>query len=147
VVHGNLALTRTPDPRDPGAVLRHVQATGTAEVRGAGRGREAPLLERCDDGFCRSWSRARCRLYVLRAVRFGLLGSAKAMNSMGFCEHCEGQRFDRARVLRALRASRKTVRKHSRADEALRAAIKVIRALEIPHLEPLHETSEEPLVH
>jgi hypothetical protein len=69
------------------------------------------------------------------------------MNSMGFCEHCEGQRFDRARVLRALRATRQTVRKNSRADEALRAAIKTIRAMEIPHLDPLHEASEEPLVH
>jgi hypothetical protein len=69
------------------------------------------------------------------------------MNSMGFCEHCEGQRFDRARVLRALRATRQTVRKNSRADEALRAAIKTIRAMEIPHLDTLHEASEEPLVH
>jgi hypothetical protein len=67
--------------------------------------------------------------------------------SMGFCEHCEGQRFDRARVLRALRASRRTVRKNSRADQALHAAIKTIRAMEIPHLDPLHEPSEEPMVH
>jgi hypothetical protein len=66
---------------------------------------------------------------------------------MGFCEHCDGQRFDRARILRVLRAMRKTVRKHSRADEALRAAIETVRALEIPHLEHLHDTSDEPLVH
>jgi hypothetical protein len=66
---------------------------------------------------------------------------------MGFCEHCEGQRFDRARVLRLLRARRKTVRKHSRADEALRLAIEAIRALGIPHLEHLNDTSGEPLVH
>ena len=26
---------------------------------------------------------------------------------MSFCEHCEGQRFDRARILRILRATRK----------------------------------------
>jgi hypothetical protein len=66
---------------------------------------------------------------------------------MGFCEHCEGQRFDRAQVLRALRATRKTVRKHSRADEALRVALESVRALEIPHLERLDETSDEPIVH
>ncbi len=66
---------------------------------------------------------------------------------MGFCEHCEGQRFDRAQVLRTLRARRKTVRKHSRADEALRVAIEAVRALEIPHLERLDETFDEPSVH
>jgi hypothetical protein len=66
---------------------------------------------------------------------------------MGFCEHCEGQRFDRAQVLRALRAARKTVRKHSRADEALRVAIEAVRALEIPHMERINETPDEPSVH
>ena len=69
------------------------------------------------------------------------------MDVMGFCEHCEGQRFDRAEVLRVLRATRKTLRKHSRADEALRVAIEAVRALEIPHLERLHETLDEPIVH
>ena len=73
----------------------------------------------------------------------GLLGSAEAMDGMGFCEHCEGQRFDRAQVLRALRATRK----HSRADEALTAAIEAVRALEIPHLERVNETTDEPIVH
>jgi hypothetical protein len=66
---------------------------------------------------------------------------------MSFCEHCEGQRFDRAQVLRALRATRKTVRRRSLADEALVNAIKVVRALEIPHLERFDETSDEQLVH
>ena len=66
---------------------------------------------------------------------------------MGFCEHCEGQRFDRAQVLLALRATRKTLRKHSRADEALRVAIETVRALEIPHLERLNEAVDEPMVH
>src|SRR5687767_7772301 len=47
---------------------------------------------------------------------------------MSFCEHCEGQRFDRAQVLRVLRATRKSLRKHSRADEALCRAIKAVRA-------------------
>ncbi len=66
---------------------------------------------------------------------------------MSFCEHCEGQRFDRAQVLRVLRAMRKTLRKHSRADEALGMAINSVRALEIPHLERLDETFDEQIVH
>jgi len=66
---------------------------------------------------------------------------------MSFCEHCGGQRFDRAQVLRALRATRKTLRKHSRADEALGVAIKAVRALEIPHLERLDATFDEQKVH
>ena len=69
------------------------------------------------------------------------------MDTMGFCEHCEGQRFDRAQVLRVLRATRKTLRKHSRADEALRVAIEAVRTLEIPHLEHAHDTFDEPIVH
>ena len=69
---------------------------------------------------------------------------------MSFCEHCEGQRFDRARVLRALRTTRKNVRKPRRAcraDEALGMAIKAVRALDIPHLELLDELVDEPIVH
>jgi hypothetical protein len=66
---------------------------------------------------------------------------------MSFCEHCEGQRFDRAQVLRALRASRKTLRQHRRADEALAMAIKAVRALEIPHLERIDESFDEQIVH
>jgi hypothetical protein len=66
---------------------------------------------------------------------------------MIFCEHCEGQRFDRAQVLRVLRATRKTLRKHSRADEALSMAIKAMCALEIPHLERLDEPFDEQIVH
>jgi hypothetical protein len=66
---------------------------------------------------------------------------------MSFCEHCEGQRFDRAQVLRVLRATRKTLRKYSRADEALGMAIKAVRALEIPHLERFDDTFDEQIVH
>jgi hypothetical protein len=66
---------------------------------------------------------------------------------MSFCEHCEGQRFDRAQVLRVLRATRKTLQKHSRADAALAVAIKSVRELEIPHLERLDETFDEQIVH
>jgi hypothetical protein len=66
---------------------------------------------------------------------------------MSLCEHCEGQRFDRAQVLRVLRATRKDVRRHSRADEALRMAINAVRALDIPHLEHVDEPFDEQLVH
>ena len=66
---------------------------------------------------------------------------------MAFCEHCEGQRFDRAQVLRLLRATRKSFPKNSRGDAALRAAIQAVRALEIPHLERIDEPPEGPVVH
>ena len=69
---------------------------------------------------------------------------------MSFCEHCEGQRFDRAQVLRVLRATRKNARTQGwarRADEALGAAIKAVRALEIPHLERLDDLLDEQIVH
>jgi len=66
---------------------------------------------------------------------------------MPFCEHCEGQRFDRAQVLRLLRSTRARFRKNSRADAALRAAIEAVRALEIPHLERIDEASDGPVVH
>ena len=64
---------------------------------------------------------------------------------MSFCEHCEGQRFDRAQVLRALREIRRDLRGRrcgNKVDEALGLALKTIAALEIPHLETEHETSE-----
>ena len=54
---------------------------------------------------------------------------------MAFCDHCQGQRFDRAQVLRTLRATRKTLRRSKVADQTLTAAIQAIRSLEIPHLE------------
>ena len=66
---------------------------------------------------------------------------------MSFCEHCEGQRFDRAQVLRVLRARRNNLRKHSRAEEALGMAIKAVRALEIPHVEHLDEPFDEQIIH
>ena len=55
-----------------------------------------------------------------------------------FCEHCEGQRFDRAQVLRKLRRLRRDVRAERRdkkVDEGLAMAIRAIAALELPHLE------------
>jgi hypothetical protein len=69
---------------------------------------------------------------------------------MSFCEHCEGQRYDRAQVLRVLRDTRRKLRSQAgpcRADEAITAAIEAVRALEIPHLEYLDEVLEDQIVH
>lgn len=69
---------------------------------------------------------------------------------MSFCEHCQGQRFDRAQVLRALRAARKKIqdsRTPCTADETLAMAIEAVRTLEIPHLEPLEEVAEGEVIH
>ena len=69
---------------------------------------------------------------------------------MSFCDHCEGQRFDRAQVLRALRATRKKLREQSRtcrADDALSMAIKAVRDMEIPHLENIDELFDDQIVH
>jgi hypothetical protein len=67
---------------------------------------------------------------------------------MGFCEHCEGQRFDRARVLRALRELRREMRGKDRGktDAAIVAAIEAVRSLDIPHLETLEDLTGE-IVH
>ena len=57
---------------------------------------------------------------------------------MSFCEHCQGQRFDRAQVLRALRDTRRRLSssdKSKTAEHAIALAIETIRRLEIPHLE------------
>jgi hypothetical protein len=56
----------------------------------------------------------------------------------GFCDHCHGQRFDRARILRTLRQLRANLRATDRrpgADDALTLALETVRALEIPHLD------------
>ncbi len=69
---------------------------------------------------------------------------------MNFCEHCEGQRFDRAQVLRLLRATRKglrTQRKACSAEAWLDMAIRAVRALDIPHLELTDEPVGEQVVH
>ena len=67
--------------------------------------------------------------------------------TMSFCEHCAGQRFDRAQVLRALRDTRKRFSDEDEAEpggalEAHDAAIRVVQGLEIPHLEPLDEMGD-----
>jgi hypothetical protein len=56
---------------------------------------------------------------------------------MSFCEHCNGQRFDRAQVLRTLRDVRRSLRRDrggKKVDEALALALKAVADLEIPHL-------------
>ena len=58
---------------------------------------------------------------------------------MAFCEHCQGQRFDRAQVLRTLRAMRRELRQGKRrasVDDAFEKAIRAVRSLDIPHMEP-----------
>lgn len=69
---------------------------------------------------------------------------------MSFCDHCEGQRFDRAQVLRVLRATRKRLRKSDQAcaaDQSIALAINAVRDLEIPHLEPVDELVEGEVIH
>jgi hypothetical protein len=64
---------------------------------------------------------------------------------MSFCDHCEGQRFDRARVLRVLRQVRRDLSKTrdaSKAEEALSLALNAVKALDIPHLEVFDEGDE-----
>ena len=68
---------------------------------------------------------------------------------MSFCDHCQGQRFDRAQVLRALRATRKRLRVagEREAERCLARAIETVRALEIPHLDIEDPTSDGDVVH
>ena len=68
---------------------------------------------------------------------------------MSFCDHCEGQRFDRARILRVLRATRKRVQQDPdcSAERSLALAIEAIRTLEIPHLERFDEVVEGEVIH
>ena len=64
---------------------------------------------------------------------------------MSFCEHCQGQRFDRARVLRMLRQLRGELResgaRRSACDHVFERVLQTIRTLEIPHLEAEDEDS------
>jgi hypothetical protein len=62
-----------------------------------------------------------------------------------FCEHCQGQRFDRARALRALRQIRADLRRtgdRATAEEALALALKTVATLDIPHLDSDEEEPE-----
>lgn len=65
---------------------------------------------------------------------------------MSFCEHCEGQRFDRAQVLRVLRATQQRLRSQKSpvtAEEVMSLAISAVRALELPHLELLEDFTDD----
>jgi hypothetical protein len=69
---------------------------------------------------------------------------------MSFCDHCEGQRFDRAQVLRVLRATRKRLRKADpacSADQTIALAIEAVRTLEIPHLESADDLVDGEVIH
>ncbi len=69
---------------------------------------------------------------------------------MSFCEHCAGQRFDRAQVLRTLREARKRLRSEGSecsSDEAIALVIHAVRNLEIPHLELLEEMGDDTVIH
>ncbi len=71
-------------------------------------------------------------------------------NAMSFCEHCEGQRFDRAQVLRVLRATRKRLKASDTdysADESLALAIEAVRGVAIPHLELVDDVVEGQVIH
>ena len=69
---------------------------------------------------------------------------------MSFCPHCEGQRFDRAQVLRVLRAERQRLRRSGAtcgSDEAIGLAIEAVRGLELPHLEGPDDVVDTDVVH
>jgi len=69
---------------------------------------------------------------------------------MSFCDHCQGQRFDRARVLRALRDARKQLRQTDidcTVDVALGSIIEKVRKMEIPHIEWIDDVSDSEVVH
>ncbi|HZR23232.1 MAG TPA: hypothetical protein VFA59_06575 [Vicinamibacterales bacterium] len=69
---------------------------------------------------------------------------------MAFCDHCQGQRFDRAQVLRMLRASRRQFRRATRnesVDEALAEIIRKVASLDIVHFEVEDESEPTDWVH
>jgi hypothetical protein len=69
---------------------------------------------------------------------------------MSFCDHCQGQRFDRARILRALREARKQLRQKDAdcsAEVALGSVIEKVRKMEIPHIEWIDEATDSEVVH
>jgi hypothetical protein len=63
---------------------------------------------------------------------------------MSYCDHCEGQRFDRARVLRALRQVRNDLREGTcrTPQRALELALQAVKALDLPHLEWEEESDQ-----
>jgi hypothetical protein len=66
---------------------------------------------------------------------------------MSFCDHCEGQRFDRSRVLRLLRRHLRECDGRQDARMALSRALEAVRSLDIPHLELLDDVVDGEVVH
>ena len=66
---------------------------------------------------------------------------------MSFCDHCEGQRFDRSRVLRLLRRQLRECDGRQDARMALSRALEAVRSLDIPHLELLDDVVDGEVVH
>ena len=66
---------------------------------------------------------------------------------MSFCDHCDGQRFDRSRLLRILRRHLRECAPSAGGLEALTKAIEAIRLLDIPHLKRFEDVVDEELVH
>ncbi|MCG3774913.1 MAG: hypothetical protein JW395_1738 [Nitrospira sp.] len=66
---------------------------------------------------------------------------------MSFCDHCDGQRFDRSRLLRILRRHLRECAPSAGGVEALTKAIEAIRLLDIPHLKRFEDVVDEELVH
>jgi len=66
---------------------------------------------------------------------------------MSFCDHCEGQRFDRSRVLRLLRRHLRECDGRQDARLALSRALEAVRSLDIPHLELLDDIVDGEVVH
>jgi hypothetical protein len=61
---------------------------------------------------------------------------------MSFCDHCDGQRFDRAQVLRALRSVRHQLRTRKgprEAEKVIALAIETVRTLSIPHFDTIDD--------
>jgi hypothetical protein len=75
---------------------------------------------------------------------------ASTLDGMSFCDHCQGQRFDRAQVLRALREARAKARKSGTScspDDVFAIAIEAVRTLDIPHLEVLDDVVDGEVIH
>jgi hypothetical protein len=68
--------------------------------------------------------------------------SRQKRTTMSFCDHCDGQRFDRAQVLRALRSVRQQLRDSaasSDAEQVIALAIETVRTLAIPHFDTIDD--------
>ena len=69
---------------------------------------------------------------------------------MAFCDHCDGQRYDRAQILRTLRAMRLKMRESDASGDAERVivlAIETVRALQIPHFDVVDDVVNVDVIH